>query len=327
MYALGIIGSAAALLGASSLTYLSGLCQNAEGLDSTTALTSAMPGDDASALNPSAANKDIIDVAIEAGSFNTLAAALEAAGLVNALKGEGPFTVFAPTDEAFAKLPAGTVEELLKPENRDTLTAILTYHVVPGAVTAGQVTRLSHATTLNGQRVDIAVEGNTVRIDGATVTSADVRASNGIIHVIDSVILPNTNDLVDTAAAAGSFNTLLAAAEAAGLVSVLKGDDPLTVFAPTDEAFAQLPAGTVENLLRPENRDQLAAILTYHVVAGRVYARDAVVAERARTVQGGWIRAAIRDGRLTINGANVVASDIETTNGVIHVIDRVILPN
>lgn len=137
------------------------------------------------------ASKDIVETAVSNGSFNTLVAALQAAGLVETLQGDGPFTVFAPTDEAFAKLPAGTVENLLLPENKDKLVAILTYHVVAGKVTAAEVVKLDSATTLNGQSVQIMTKGGAVMIDGATVAAADVMASNGVIHVIDEVILPN----------------------------------------------------------------------------------------------------------------------------------------
>lgn len=133
----------------------------------------------------------IVDVAAGNADFETLVAAVKAAGLVETLSGEGPFTVFAPTDEAFAKLPPGTLEDLLKPENKDKLVAILTYHVVPGTVKAADVVKLDTATTVNGQAADISVEGNTVKVDGATVTATDIAASNGVIHVIDSVILPD----------------------------------------------------------------------------------------------------------------------------------------
>jgi uncharacterized surface protein with fasciclin (FAS1) repeats len=143
-----------------------------------------------SSTNARAANMDIVDTAVEAGQFTTLAAALEAAGLVETLKGDGPFTVFAPTDEAFAKLPDGTVETLLLPENRDQLTAILTYHVVPGSVMAADVVTLDEAETVNGEMVNISTSGDTVMVNDATVISADIQASNGVIHVIDSVILP-----------------------------------------------------------------------------------------------------------------------------------------
>ncbi len=133
---------------------------------------------------------DIVDTAVAAGSFNTLATALKAAGLVETLKGPGPFTVFAPTDEAFAKLPAGTLESLLKPENKAKLAGILTYHVVSGKVMAADVVKLTSAKTVNGQSVKIAVDGGKVKVDGANVVKTDVAASNGVIHVIDAVILP-----------------------------------------------------------------------------------------------------------------------------------------
>ena len=136
--------------------------------------------------------KDIVDTAVAAGSFKTLAAALTAAGLVDTLKGAGPFTVFAPTDEAFAKLPAGTVENLLKPENKAKLQAILTYHVVPGAVMASQVTSLKEAKTVNGEMVKVSTMGGAVMINNAKVVTTDIKASNGVIHVIDTVILPPT---------------------------------------------------------------------------------------------------------------------------------------
>ena len=133
---------------------------------------------------------DIVDTAVSAGQFTTLAAALDAAGLVDTLKSDGPFTVFAPTDAAFAKLPEGTVESLLKPENKDQLVAILTYHVVPGAVKAKQVVTLDSATTVNGADVSIEVSDAGVKVENANVVKTDVTASNGVIHVIDSVILP-----------------------------------------------------------------------------------------------------------------------------------------
>lgn len=137
-----------------------------------------------------AAEQDIVDTAVAAGQFKTLAAALGGAGLVSTLKGAGPFTVFAPTDAAFAKLPAGTVENLLKPENKDKLTAILTYHVVPGRVMAADVGKVQEAKTVNGKMLMVSTKGGGVMINDAKVTAADITATNGVIHVIDSVILP-----------------------------------------------------------------------------------------------------------------------------------------
>ncbi|PRX35057.1 Uncaracterized surface protein containing fasciclin (FAS1) repeats [Meinhardsimonia xiamenensis] len=133
--------------------------------------------------------KDIVDTAVEVGSFNTLVAAVQAAGLVDVLKGEGPFTVFAPTDDAFAKLPAGTVEELLKPENKDRLVAILTYHVVPGKVMSSDLSEGLKAKTVQGQEVTISLAGGP-KVDGANIVQPDIETSNGVIHVIDAVILP-----------------------------------------------------------------------------------------------------------------------------------------
>lgn len=273
-----------------------------------------------------AADKDIVDTAVAAGSFKTLAAALGAADLVDALKGDGPFTVFAPTDEAFAKLPAGTVENLLKPENKKQLAAVLTYHVVAGKVAAKQVVELKGAKTLNGQRVDIKVADGKVAVDSANVVKTDIECSNGIIHVIDSVILPTSENIVEVADKAGTFKTLIAAAKAAGLAGALTGETELTVFAPTDDAFAKLPAGTVETLLKPENKEKLAGILKYHVVAGRVYSEDALAAKTAKTLQGSAVSIAVVDGKAQVSGANLVATDIDASNGVIHVIDSVILP-
>ena len=137
-----------------------------------------------------AMEKNIVQTAVDAGKFATLTKALGAAELVDTLKGKGPFTVFAPTDEAFAKLPAGTLESLLKPENKDQLTAILTYHVVPGTVRAVDVVKLDEAKTVNGQKVTVKTSGDTVMINDAKVTATDIAASNGVIHVIDTVIMP-----------------------------------------------------------------------------------------------------------------------------------------
>ena len=136
------------------------------------------------------AKKDIVDTAVAAGNFKTLAAALKAAGLIDTLKGPGPFTVFAPTDAAFAKLPAGTVEDLLKPENKQKLVAILTYHVVPARAMSKDVAGMKSAKTVNGKKLMLKVIGDKVMVNDATVTKADIEASNGVIHVIDSVLLP-----------------------------------------------------------------------------------------------------------------------------------------
>jgi transforming growth factor-beta-induced protein len=283
--------------------------------------------------------KDIVDTAVAAGSFTTLVKAVQAAGLVDTLKGAGPFTVFAPTDDAFAKLPAGTLDALLKDPAK--LKDILLYHVVPGKVMAAD------AIKMDGKMADSALKGKSVKItvkdgkvmlnDSATVAKADIEASNGVIHVIDAVLLPvddkmmaagDKKDIVDTAIAAGSFTTLVKAVQAAGLVDTLKGAGPFTVFAPTDDAFAKLPAGTLDALLKDPAK--LKDILLYHVVSGKVMAADAVkmdgkTAETA--LKGKSIKITVKDGKVMLNDSAAVAkADIEASNGVIHVIDAVLLP-
>lgn len=281
----------------------------------------------APASTNAAAQATIVETAVAAGNFKTLVAAVKAAGLVETLNGKGPFTVFAPTDAAFAKLPAGTLEMLLKPENKAKLAAILTYHVVPGSVKAADVVKLKYAGTVNGQRVDIKVDGAKVTVDGATVTATDIACSNGVIHVIDAVILPVDGTVIDVAVKNGSFNTLVAAIKAAGLVETLSGKGPFTILAPTDAAFAKLPAGTLEMLLKPENKKQLVEILTFHVVPGVAAYSDAVVKmTEVPTVLGSPVAVKVVGGKVMLNGSTVVAADVEATNGVIHVIDTVLMP-
>jgi transforming growth factor-beta-induced protein len=276
---------------------------------------------------PAAQEKDIVDTAVGAGKFGKLVAAVKAAGLVETLKSDGPFTVFAPTDEAFAKLPKGTVESLLKPENLKQLQSILTYHVVSGKVMAADVVKLNSAKTVQGKDVTISAKNGKVKINDANVVATDINCKNGVIHIIDSVIMPPSNpDIVDTAVSAGSFKTLVAAVKAAGLVETLKGEGPFTVFAPTDEAFAQIPAETIKELLKPENKEKLAAILTYHVVSGKVMAKDVAEMTFASTVNGRKAKNKVADGKVMIDGAQVIKTDIECGNGVIHVIDTVIMP-
>jgi uncharacterized surface protein with fasciclin (FAS1) repeats len=282
------------------------------------------------AVSEAAQAKSILETAAAAGSFKTLAAAVNAAGLAETLNGAGPFTVFAPSDEAFAKLPKGTLETLLKPENKRKLADILTYHVVAGRVPSADALELDFAPTLLGQaaRLELttSAEGKkTLTIDGARIVTTDIVCSNGVIHVIDAVILPRAN-IVDTAKSAGTFNTLLAAAQAAGLVEALSGKEPLTVFAPTDAAFAKLPAGTVENLLKPENKEKLASILKLHVVSGRKLAKDVLEAKELPTLNGKSLKIAMSGDSATVGGATISATDVLAGNGVIHVIDSVILP-
>ncbi len=276
---------------------------------------------------------DIVDTAVGAGNFTTLVAAVKAAGLVDALKGDGPFTVFAPSDDAFKKVPAETIGDLLKPENKEALTNILTYHVVAGNVMAADVVTLDSAKTLNGKSLKISTVDGNVMVNDAKVVATDIVCGNGVIHVVDSVIMPPADettaapkDIVDTAVGAENFKTLVAAVKAAGLVDTLKGEGPFTVFAPTDDAFAKVPEATLAELLKPENKEKLQGILTYHVVAGKVMAADVVGLDSADTVNGKSVAIKVVDGKVSVGNASVVATDIECENGVIHVIDSVLMP-
>jgi uncharacterized surface protein with fasciclin (FAS1) repeats len=276
----------------------------------------------------------IVDIAVADGRFTTLVAALTAANLAETLSGEGPFTVFAPTDEAFAALPAGTVESLLE-DPSGALTDILLYHVVEGSVMADTVVTLNSATTLSGEDVTITVTDGKVYLNDTIQVIINVfEASNGVIHVIDGVLLPPSDDMmedepksiVEIASEAGTFNTLVAALDAAGLAETLSGDGEFTVFAPTDDAFAALPEGTVESLLE-DPTGALANILLYHVVEGAVMAETVVTLDSATTLLGEDVTISVEDGNVFLNGTvQVITTDIKASNGVIHVIDGVLLP-
>jgi uncharacterized surface protein with fasciclin (FAS1) repeats len=270
---------------------------------------------------------DIVETAIAAGQFQTLVAGVQAAGLVSTLQSEGPFTVFAPTDAAFAALPEGTLDALLQPENLSQLTDILTYHVLAGSFQASDVVQQSGLITVNGQRLEVSVTSSGVMIDNAQVSITDIICSNGVIHAIDAVMLPATKSIVETASSTNRFQTLLAAAQAAGLADFLAEEGPLTILAPTDLAFAALPEGTVEFLLQPENNDLLVQILTMHVVRGRVYSTEALRMKEITTIDGSKVRVSRKKGRVYIGDGKVLKTDLDAYNGVIHVINRVILPS
>ena len=269
--------------------------------------------------------KDIVGVASD--NAKTLAAAVTAAGLVQTLKGPGPFTVFAPTDAAFAAIQSD-VDNLLKPENKAELAKVLTCHVVSGKKMASDLKDGQQLTALDGSKLMVKISNGKTMVNDATITTKDVEASNGVVHLIDKVILPakpkeKVMDIV--AIASESAKTLAAAVTAAGLVETLQGNGPFTVFAPTDAAFAAIQKD-VDNLLKPENKAKLANVLTYHVVAGKAMAADLTDGQELTTVQGAKLKVSIKNGKVMINGANVVSADIPASNGVIHVIDKVMMP-
>lgn len=269
----------------------------------------------------------ISDLASESSLLSTLTVLLQSTYLGNMLGVGGPYTVFAPTDEALGALPAETVSYLLSPQGLYELTQILLYHVVPGEVRSTDLTD-GPLVTLAGAAIDVSTTDG-VSLNGDTgVAVPDIIARNGTVHVINKVLLPPSLNLVGTATEAGSFATLLTAATAAGLVDPLNGAGPFTVFAPSDAAFAKLPPATVSYLLSPENVAELAALIKYHVLDGRVFSNELgpVLGQPIPTLSGGILTISAEGGP-NVNGAPIVATDIQASNGVIHVVDEVILPN
>lgn len=274
-----------------------------------------------------AAGNSIVAVAQTAGGFDTLLAAATAGGLAEALATNGPFTVFAPTDAAFAELPQAAVNNLLQPENRETLASLLQHHVVAGRVDAAGVIEAGELESLAGTPMTVEVEDDEVRIGGVRIVQTDIGADNGIIHVVEQVMFPAGFACIATVAQrAGQFNTLLAAAEAAGLKDALSVQAPFTVFAPTDDAFAALPEGTVENLLQPENRAELERLLQHHIVAGRLPAEEVLAAESLETLAGTTVQVTLDGEQPRVGGVDITATNVMAGNGVIHVIDAVLIP-
>ncbi len=266
---------------------------------------------------------DVVDTATAAGDFTALVGALEATSLTEALRGEGPFTVFAPTDDAFEDFEEenpGVIASL----STEELAAVLTYHVVPGAVAASDLVDGSLVETLNGARAAVELSDG-ASVAGASVTETDIVAANGIIHVIDRLMLPPSRDIVETAVAAGSFTTLATALVATGLDEVLQGDGPYTVFAPTDEAFAAFEAAN-PGVLASLSTEALTDVLLYHVVGGWAGPADLEDGMALPTELSGASLTVSLDGGVQIDDANVTAANIVATNGVIHVIDAVMLP-
>ena len=274
-----------------------------------------------------AGEKNIIETATAAGQFKTLASLLTKAGLVDTLATGGPFTVFAPTDEAFAKVPKATLDALAG--NPAQLKSVLLYHVVSGRVTAADVVKLNSAKTLEGRSVGIKVAGGGVFVDQAKVTTPDVQASNGVIHVIDAVLIPKAaaapaKNIVQTAIAAGQFKTLASLLTKAGLAGALQGKGPFTVFAPTDAAFAKVPKATLSALAM--DKAKLRAVLLYHVVKGKVTAAQAMKLHSATTLNGKRVSIRVSGGKVLVGGAAVTKADVKAANGVIHVINKVLIP-
>lgn len=264
----------------------------------------------------------ILETAASTGRFDTLAAAINAAGLTATLEGPGPFTVFAPTDAAFANIPPQRLDYLLQPENVDFLTTLLTFHVTGGTLDAATVLGSPYISTVSGQRAE--VDAGSVQIEGANLIATDIFCSNGVIHVIDEVIFPELRTITALTATNPNFSTLFTALQVAGLDDDLETAGPFTVFAPTDSAFSALPTGVLDSLVA--NPSALENVLGFHVTPGRLYAEDVVAAGQLTMLNNLMTTITVDNGVAKINDVVISVTDIETWNGVVHVIDAVLVP-
>lgn len=286
-----------------------------------------------SAIPAFAADQDIVEIAVDNGSFTILVAALQEADLVGALQGEGPFTVFAPTDDAFVALLEAldiSAEQLLA---QPGLADVLLYHVVSGKVMSTDLSDGMMAPTLNGESITVDLSMG-VKINDSSVAIADIEATNGVIHVIDQVLVPSNfelvleeeMDIVDIALGNEDFSILVAALQQADLVGALQGEGPFTVFAPTNDAFADLLAALDISAADLLAQPALADVLLYHVVSGKVMSGDLSDGLMAPTLNGESITFDLSDG-VKVNMSNVISADIEASNGVVHVVDSVLVPS
>ena len=285
------------------------------------------------------ASNTIVDLALATPTLSTLVTALKAGNLIKPLRVPGSFTVFAPTNAAFDALPKGVLANLLKPVNKASLDDLLTYHVLGDEVHSNKFLDGEMLRTLEQKYVTVRLAGKDILINSAKVTTADIQASNGVIHIIDAVLLPSsappspgpspapspgTKNIVQLAEATPSLSTLVTALGAASLVKTLEGSGPFTVFAPTNDAFKSLPEGVLANLLLPKNKAKLADLLTFHVVSGDIHAADILDGERIKTVEGMYIMAAVNSSGVFLNNAKVTTADVNASNGVVHIIDAVL---
>jgi len=278
--------------------------------------------------------QNIPKIAIADTDLSTLVTALTKGGLVDTLSGTGPFTVFAPTNEAFKALDADSLAALLQPANKDKLVEVLKYHVANGKVLSTDLKNGQNITTLDDNKtVTVTITGKTVKIGAATVTKADVMAVNGVVHIIDAVLIPpgfvppTAPNIPQLATIYPDLSTLVTALTKAGLVDTLSGKGPFTVFAPTNDAFEALDADLLAALLLPANKAKLVEVLEYHVASGKVLSTDLKNGQNIATLDDKKTVAVTITGKtVKIGAAAVTAADVMAGNGVIHFIDAVLIP-
>ena len=270
----------------------------------------------------STAGDDLVSVAKSAG----LTTLLELVTLAGLKLPKTPVTIFAPNNDAFAAIPKATLKQLLLPESRDTLRQILTHHIVPGVQTSGSVLNSRSLPALSAQ--SLSIDADNGKIAGASIVAVDVPFNGGIVHVIDAVMLPESRSISEIASTEGQLSTLMKAANSANLLSRLERQSgSWTVFTPVNSAFDKLPPGTVESLLEQGNVRTLTQVLGLHVVPGRIEARDLLAKKSLTTLTGTPLAISLKSGKLTLGAnARIIASDIQASNGIIHIIDEVLLP-
>merc|ERR1712176_933469 len=275
----------------------------------------------------------IHDIITDIDDFSTLASAVDAADLSDVLSsGDGPYTVFTPDNKAFEKLPSSLLTKLLTPVWQPQLQDVILYHTVGGAILSSDLSDGLVAATLNYQANTLSINLDPPRVNGGSkiligAGLVDLKADNGVVHGVDTVLTPPSisNNIVDTAVGNDNLSTLVSAVVAAELVDALSGEGPLTVFAPTNDAFNKLPAGVLDSLLLPANIDQLKDVLLYHVVAANALS-SSLVNGVIKTLNGDNVKIAVTGSGVMVNDADVILANVIASNGVVHVIDEVLLP-
>ena len=288
----------------------------------TTTAASTVPAESTTTTETPLPMGDIVATALTNQVFTELAGLALDAGLVDTLRGAGPFTVFAPTDAAFDKIPVDILHAVQDANGGELLTTVLLHHVVPGAITPDQLAE-GTLETAAGDTLTVTKVGDQFFVDGNPV-GAGVQATNGYVYVMSDVLVPAIGDIPTIATTLPLFTTLVAAVKAAGLVETLQGEGPFTVFAPVDPAFDALAAGTVDGLLA-DPKGALTKVLTYHVVAGKL-TTDMLVEGELETVNGEMLTITKKDGVTYVNGSPIAVQNVQATNGVIHAMGAVLIP-
>ena len=274
-----------------------------------------------STLSKSSSDRSILEAANAAG-LNTHVDLIQLAEIE--LPKNEYLTVFAPSESAFSKLPDEIVKHLTSPDGRDTLRSILTYHIAPNTMRSSDLLNTRALQTLNGQSVSVSID-NAITIAGAAIEATDIPFNQGVIHIIDTVLIPQSQSILDIASNTDQLSTLVTAVQSAGIQDQLSSQNgPWTVFAPANSAFASLPTGVLDSLLKSSNRAELIDTLGLHLVPGRIPSNELLANKKARTFFGQTIDFALSDGQLTVQDAKILQADIQASNGVIHIIDSVI---